>query len=61
MDPNGKVRYFNLSRYKKLLKLKENGKITFMDSELLHFKASLEMQIIYSDDCEARNLLYYMQ
>lgn len=42
---------FNLSAYKKLLKLEENGKISFMDQrylELLDYKADVEVQITYN-------------
>ena len=34
-------KYFNLSRYKELLKLQENGKISFFDLELLSLQASV--------------------
>jgi hypothetical protein len=33
-------KHFNLSCYTELLKLEENGDITFLDLELLSFKAS---------------------
>ena len=39
---------FNLSRYKELLKLEENGKISFLDFELLSFKASVAQQMCYN-------------
>jgi len=39
---------FNLSRYKELLKLQENGKISFMDLELLSYQASVPRQISYT-------------
>ena len=41
-------KYFNLSRYKELLKLQENGKILFFDLELLSLKASVAQQISYN-------------
>ena len=41
-------KYFNLSRYKELLKLEVNGYITFLDLELLSFKASVAKQICYN-------------
>jgi len=41
-------KYFNLSRYKELLKLEANGYITFLDLELLSFKASVAQQICYN-------------
>lgn len=43
--------YFNLSRYKELIKLKESGKISFLDEnslELLSYEASVEEQIAYN-------------
>ena len=39
---------FNLSRYKELLKLEANGDITFLDLELLSFKASVAQQMCYN-------------
>ncbi len=39
---------FNLSRYKELLKLQENGKISFLDFELLGFKATVAQQMCYN-------------
>ena len=39
---------FNLSRYKELLKLEANGEITFLDLELLSFKASVAQQMRYN-------------
>ena len=39
---------FNLSRYKELLKLQENGKISFLDFELLSFKATVAQQMCYN-------------
>lgn len=41
-------KYFNLSRYKELLKLEENGKISFLDLELLSFKGSIAEQMCYN-------------
>ena len=41
-------KYFNLSRYKELFKLEANGYITFLDLELLSFKASVAQQICYN-------------
>jgi hypothetical protein len=41
-------KYFNLSRYKELLELQENGKISFLDFELLSFKASVAEQMCYN-------------
>lgn len=41
-------KYFNLSRYKELLKLEANGYITFLDLELLSFKVSVAQQICYN-------------
>ena len=41
-------KYFNFSRYKELLKLQENGKISFLDFELLSFKATVGQQICYN-------------
>lgn len=39
---------FNLSRYKELLELEKNNKITFLDLELVTYKASIESQICYN-------------
>ena len=41
-------KYFNLSRYKELLKLEEDGKISFLDLELLRFQASVGWQLCYN-------------
>lgn len=41
-------KHFNLVRYKELLKLQENGEISFLDFELLSFKASVAQQICYN-------------
>ncbi len=44
-------KYFNLSRYKELLKLEENDKISFFSSlhlELLGFNASVGQQLCYN-------------
>ena len=41
-------KYFNLSRYKELLKLQENGKISFFDLELLSLQASVAQQMYYN-------------
>lgn len=41
-------KYFNLSRYKELIKLEANGDITFLDLELLSFKASVAQQMCYN-------------
>jgi hypothetical protein len=41
-------KHFNLSRYKELLKLEESGKISFLDLELLSYRASVEEQISYN-------------
>jgi hypothetical protein len=38
---------FNLTRYKELLKLAENGKILFLDLKLLSFHPGVESQINY--------------
>lgn len=42
-------KHFNLSRYKELLKLEENGEISFLNlellTELLTYKASIAEQI----------------
>ena len=38
-------KYFNLSRYKELLKLQENGEISFLDLEVLSLKASVAQQM----------------
>lgn len=39
---------FNLVRYKELLKLEENGKISFMSETFLEFQISIEYQIAYN-------------
>ena len=39
------AKQFNLLRYKELLELEKNNKITFLDLELLTFKANIESQI----------------
>ena len=39
---------FNLLCYKELLELEKNNKITFLDLELLTYKASIESQIWYN-------------
>ena len=39
---------FNISRYKELLELQENGNITFLDVELLNYKASVANQLSYN-------------
>ena len=39
---------FNVSRYKELLELEKNNKITFFDLELLTYEASIESQICYN-------------
>ena len=39
---------FNLLRYKELLELEKNNQITFLDLELLTYKASIESQICYN-------------
>ena len=41
-------KHFNLSRYKELLQLKEKGKISFLDLELLTYEASVVEQIWYN-------------
>ena len=44
-------KHFNLSRYKKLLKLKERGKYSLLDEtflELLTYQVSIENQISYN-------------
>ena len=41
-------KFFNLSRYKELLKLEANDDITFLDLELLSFKASVAQQMRYN-------------
>ena len=41
-------KYFNLSRYKELLKLEEKGEISFLDLELLSLQASVEQQMCYN-------------
>ena len=39
---------FNLLSYKELLELEKNDKITFLDFELVTYKASIESQICYN-------------
>lgn len=39
---------FNLLRYKELLELEKNNKITFLDRELSRYKASIDDQILYN-------------
>jgi hypothetical protein len=44
-------KHFNLSRYKELLKLRENAKISFSDEnffELVSYRASIEKQVSYN-------------
>jgi len=41
-------KHFNLSRYKELLQLEEKGWISFLDSELVTYKASVGKQIRYN-------------
>ena len=41
-------KYFNLSRYKELLKLKQKGEISFLDLELLSLQASVQQQMCYN-------------
>ena len=41
-------KHFNVSRYKKLLKLQENGEISFLNMELLSLKASVAQQTHYN-------------
>ena len=41
-------KYFNLSRYKELLQLEEKGIISFLDLELVTYKASVAQQIQYN-------------
>jgi hypothetical protein len=36
---------FNLSRYKELINREKNGEISFLDLELLSYKASVSQQI----------------
>jgi len=36
---------FNVVRYQEFLKLEENGEISFLDLELLSFKASVAQQL----------------
>lgn len=40
--------YFNVSRYKKLLKLEEDGKILPLDVELWNLKPSIAGQLSYN-------------
>lgn len=42
------AKLFNLSRYKELLELEKSKKITFFDSELSTYRASVESQIRYT-------------
>ena len=42
------VKQFNLLRYKELLKLEKNNKITFLDPELVGYGANIESQIYYN-------------
>ena len=42
------AKQFNLLRYKELLELEKNNKITFLDLELVKYKASIESQIHYN-------------
>jgi len=39
--------YFNVSRYKELLKQRKNEEISFLNLELISFEASVEEQICY--------------
>jgi hypothetical protein len=39
---------FNLSRYKELINREKNGEISFLDLELLSYKASVSQQISYT-------------
>ncbi len=48
--------YFNLSRYKELLKLEEKGEISFLNLELLSLKASVEQQMCYN---QKKRLFYF--
>ena len=41
-------KHFNLSRYKELLKLEEDGEISFFDPELFGYEASVAGQIRYN-------------
>mgnify|MGYP001799378831 CR=1 FL=1 len=41
-------KYFNVSRYKNLLKLQEDGEISFLNMELLSLKASVAQQTHYN-------------
>ena len=41
-------KHFNLLRYKELLQLEESGKISFLDLELVTYKASISEQIHYN-------------
>ena len=42
------TKQFNLLRYKELLELEKNKKISFLDLELLTYKTSIEYQICYN-------------
>jgi len=39
---------FNLLRYKELLELEKNNKITFLDPELVRYRANIDSQICYN-------------
>ena len=41
-------KHFNLSYYKELLKSEENGEISFLNFELVSYKASIMEQIYYN-------------
>lgn len=49
-------KYFNLSRYKELVKLQENGEISFLDFEFLSLKASVAQQISYLGRINLKNI-----
>ena len=42
------AKQFNLARYKELLELEKSNKITFLDLELLTYRATIESQISYN-------------
>jgi hypothetical protein len=42
------AKQFNLARYKELLELEKSNKITFLDLELLTYRATIESQIYYN-------------
>ena len=42
------AKQFNLERYKELLELEKNNKITFLDLELVTYGANIESQICYN-------------